>query len=450
MRLLGIDIGEHEVRVARADRFLGVVRVIGIERIPLPSSDALPAVLSELAGGRPAAVFTALPAASVTHRILVLPFRDRRRLARTAPLELLGQLPADVADATVAVEPLGPAPGGSTVLAVVARRADLEALAAPLAAAGLGPARIDLAPLPALNLLPAGDEDLALLLADATRSALAVRRGGRLAGLRALGAAADDPAALAAEVRWSLAALGPPPTRLVVGGPAAGPALVAALAAATRTRVEPLAAAVAVPAATDPDALAACAVALGLVAGAARRMRIGIDLGGERRAPGSLRRSAALALLALACGALDLGLVHHGLVRRDAALARAVAAEASVALPGVRLRAPRAQLEAAVAAAAGRRDRLGAAPVLEVLRELSGRVPPALALDLDELAIEPDGVLLHGRTESFDAVEALRRALASSPLLGEVTPEETRTTVDGRRVEFRLRAARRRVAGASS
>src|SRR6266480_3389995 len=63
--------------------------------------------------------------------------------------------------------------------------------------------------------------------------------------------------------------------------------------------------------------------------------------------------------------------------------------------------------------------------------DLSARVPHALRLDLDELAVERDSVLLHGRAESFDAVDALRRALSASPLLADVTAGETRTTVAG-------------------
>ena len=89
-------------------------------------------------------------------------------------------------------------------------------------------------------------------------------------------------------------------------------------------------------------------------------------------------------------------------------------------------------------------------PVLEVLRELSARVPDALRLDLDELVIEPDVVRLHGQAESFDAVEGLRAALAASPMMREVVADETRTTVDGKRVEFRLRAVRRTAVGAPS
>ena len=77
-------------------------------------------------------------------------------------------------------------------------------------------------------------------------------------------------------------------------------------------------------------------------------------------------------------------------------------------------------------------------------------MPPTLALDLDELVVEPEGVRLHGRTDSFGTVDALRAALAGSPLLSEVTAEETRAAVDGRHVEFRLRAARRAGGGETS
>src|SRR5439155_1453581 len=353
-RLLGLEIAARELRVARGERSFGTLRLTALERRPLASRAALPGVLGELAQTRADVVLTALPAASATHRFLTLPFRDRGRLVRTAPLELLGQLPLDPAGLAVACEPLGPAPGGSAVLAAAVRRDELEAHGALLAGAGLAPARVDLAPLPAWNLLPAVRDDQALVVADGAASALALRRGGRLAGLRALGGSAREPAALASEVRWSLAALGGAPPTLVVAGADAGPAL-------------------------------------------------------------------------------------------------ARASEAAAALPGTRRVAPQAQLEAAVAAATRRAARLGGeSGPLEVLRELSARVPPPLRLDLDELAVERDGILLHGRAESFDAVDTLRRALAASPLLADVTADETRTTVDGRRVEFRLRAARKPALGASS
>ena len=103
-----------------------------------------------------------------------------------------------------------------------------------------------------------------------------------------------------------------------------------------------------------------------------------------------------------------------------------------------------------MASALRQRTRLGdGTSILEVLRELSTRVPGTVSLDLDQLTIDGDSLDLRGRAASFDTVEALRRALASTPFLTEVTADETRATVDGRGVEFRLRAARR-PSGASS
>src|SRR4029450_1352859 len=103
---------------------------------------------------------------------------------------------------------------------------------------GLPAARIDLAPLPALHLLPDGDG--ALVLADGGASALGLRRAGRAAGVagsRALGAGAADPGALATEVRWALRALGGT-ARIVLAGPDATrvqPALSAAAGATGRS-----------------------------------------------------------------------------------------------------------------------------------------------------------------------------------------------------------------------
>ena len=435
MRILAIDVGERELRVASAVRAFGAVRLGAVERIAFADRAELAAALERLAASRPQAIVTALPAALVTHRILTFPFRGRHRLAATVPFELLGQLPAAPDDPVVAFERLARTESGTVVLAAVARRADVDASLEPLVAAGLAPARVDLAPLPVWNLVPAAAGDTALVLADGERSALSVRRGGRIAGLRALAAAASEPTELAAEVQWALAALGGAPPTIVVTGPDAGPVAAALGAVPLRELTS-----------TTAD-VEAGAVAVGLAA--AGRQGVAFDVGaGTPGAP--LRPVAALALLALVLGALDLGLVRYDLSRRDAALRAAIARTAGEALPGTRLVAPRAQLEAAVASALRQRTRLGdGTSILEVLRELSTRVPGTVSLDLDQLTIDGDSLDLRGRAASFDTVEALRRALASTPFLTEVTADETRATVDGRGVEFRLRAARR-PSGASS
>lgn len=447
MRLLGIDAGERELRLAYGERVLGTLRLTRLVRVPLDA----PAAGAARPDTRTARLLAALPLTAVTHRTLVLPFRDRRRLAGVVPLELLGQLPVEPDDARVAFAILGPANGGTAVLAAVTRQADVEAVLGTVAGAGAPPAHLDLAPLPAWNLVPAALGDAALVLADGTRSAVSVRRGGRLTCLRALDVTPETPAAFVTAVRWALAVSGGAPPTVVLAGADASAAITTALATLPVT-VVPLAA-VAEPAAPPGGDLSACAVAAGLVAGAGRRRpatALAFDTG-HRAAGGSLRPVSALAAAVVALALLDWGIARHELVRRGAALTAAVHDEAAAALPGARLVAPRAELEAAVGALARRQLRLGAhGGTLALLRELSTRVPDTLRPDLDELAVEPEEITLHGRADSFDAVDTLRRALAASPLLGDVTTEETRTTVDGRRVEFRLRAARRPAEGAQS
>src|SRR5437667_1911253 len=266
-------------------------------------------------------------------------------------------------------------------------------------------------------------------LAGGERSPLSVRRGGRIVGLRALGTPATEPVALAAEVRWVLAALGGAPPTIVATG-------------ADRARI-----AAALDARPLADVDDACAVVAGAAIGG--RHGVAFDLG-LRPSGTSLRRVAALAAVAVVLACLDLGLARYDLARRDVALVTAIERTAAEAMPGTRLVAPRAQLEAAVGGAVRQRTRLGGGTtVLEILREVSTRVPPSVSLDLDQLTIENERLDLRGHAASFDTVDALRRALASAPFLSDVTADETRATVDGRGVEFRLHAARR-PSGASS
>jgi hypothetical protein len=443
MRLLAIDVAPGEVRIARGERRLGRVRLTATSRIRL-GDDGPAATLARLAAGGRAHVLTALPATAVVHRVLTLPFRDRRNLARTVPLELAGQLAAEVEDPVVAFEALGDGPAGSAVLAVAARHADVAAHAATLTAAGLAPARIDLAPLPAWTLVDARAGDAALVVADGARSSVSVRRAGRVAALRALGATPARAEAFAAELRWTLAALGEPPPTIVLAGADAAPALGATVAHALGIPVLPLGS---VTAAAGDD-LDACAVAAGLVLGTGGGT--GLRLGGSEPPAGSWRIARALAAAAALLVAVDVGLWHRRLAQRDALLADAIRSAAAAALPDAPLAAPRAELEAAVASL-DRGDARGGAPgALALLRETSARVPASLRLDLDELVVEPGALRLGGRATSFEAVEAVRQALAGSALLASVVAEEARATVDGRGVEFRLRAERRTTPGTSS
>ncbi|HXJ37401.1 MAG TPA: PilN domain-containing protein [Candidatus Eisenbacteria bacterium] len=422
--VLGIDLAPGELRVAHAERRrFGATRLVRLERIPYASDADLGRALRRLANAHPSAsVLTALPLAAAAHRLLSLPFRDGRRLRETVPLELVGHLPSDPGDVAIGFDTIEATARGTTVIAAAVRRDEITALRARLAAAALVPERVALAPLPIWNLVTLADATL--VVADGARSTASVRRAGRLAGLRALGASPGDLDGFVAEVRWTLDAMGGA-TTIVLAGPDATSELAARLDAEPIDRAASW---------RDPS-LGACALAAGLAAGPS----LTLDAARTAPAPAAHRRrvvglAAAAALVAVA----DLAIVRAGLGRREAMLAEATRATAAAALPaGTRLVAPRAQLEAAVGAGT---QGLRPGAVLALLRELSQRVPASVHLDLDELTLDGDVLRLHGRAEGFEAIDVLQRALAAAPGLRDVAAEDSRATVDGRGVEFALRA----------
>src|SRR5205823_12477595 len=87
MRILAIEIGDGELRAARALRTFGAARLAGVERIPFADASELRAALERLAAWHPQVVVALAPAALVTHRILTLPFGSRRRVAATPPVQ---------------------------------------------------------------------------------------------------------------------------------------------------------------------------------------------------------------------------------------------------------------------------------------------------------------------------------------------------------------------------
>jgi Tfp pilus assembly protein PilN len=428
-----VDVAPGELRIARAERRFGTTRLVGLDRVPCASGGARRAALASALGGRAHEVIAALPVAELAHRVLSLPFRDARRIAETVSLELLGQLPSDPGDVAVGHVAIGAAPDGTRVLAALVRRARVASI-------GLDAARVEAALVGAPRLVD-GDGDVAIVLADGARSAIVVRRDGELVGLRALAShPLRDGEAFAREVRWTLVALGGS-TRLVVTGADSDDDLRRQVARTTGAPVTSLAAVAATS--WRDDALDACAVAAGLIAGP------GLVLERPARQVGSARRVAVLAAAAAVLAVVDVGIVRWQLVRQDEALAEAVRATAAAALPaGTRIVAPRAQLEAAAGTLAGRPA--SPASVLALLRELSQRVPSDVGLELDELVLDGDVVRLHGRTDRFESIDVVTRALGASAGLRDVTAEDSRAAVDGRGVEFGLRATWRPTAGAPS
>ena len=434
MRVVAVEWTSEVLRVVVATARRGALVIVETRTVALADDDAVDAVLAEVAAARPSAVLAALPAGAVAHRLLTLPFRGAGQLRRTVPLELRGHLPADPGEGRVAYGVLERAAGASMVLAMLARDEDVARVRSRLAAAGLALRELAVAPLAAWTLVP-GDDDAALLVVDGRDTTIGIRIGGRPRRWHLLSAPPDAPEDLAAEVAatqtaWSQAGLRP-----WVAGPDASEAHLRALATALGRAAE------FVPPGSRLGAEAGATlrhylVPLALVQAAAGGAPVPPLLVGDASPQPRARRLAALVAAAVLLGVLDLGLLRWSLVGRAARFERAAVATAAAVLPGEPIVAPRAQLETVV----GRAGSHPAGTLLGRLREVASRMPAGLRVDVEELRLDDDHLRLDGRAPTYEAVDALRRALAASPRLRDVGTEDVRATVDGVHVVFRLRA----------
>jgi hypothetical protein len=431
-RGVGFERLGGERRVALAERRHGRIEVLAIERhTGDEGATGLPAFAA-----RPYRALGALPLAVTTHRLLSLPFTDERTLAHVVPLELRGQLPSDPPDGRIGFEVVAREERSAHVLALLVRARDLDAVAEDAASAGMIVAGVTPAPLALRWLLPP-DFTGTVLLADGRNSSVTVWQAGGPRVLRALGASARQADAIADELAWSLSGSERTAGPFVVVGPDASPGLVDAC-----RRDHPTAGPLSLGhLALDGDVAAvlaspvACALALGALD---PRAHVPFALAATVPAlftPRVRRLAIAAALLAV----FDLGVARLDLTRREARVRAALQAEAARALPGEVIVAPRAQLEAA--ASAERADGAAAyGTTLTRLREVSERIPDGLVIDLTRLTLEGERLQLVGNAPTFETVDVLRRALVGSARLADVTTDEVRTTVDGQRVSFRVRA----------
>ncbi len=465
---LALDVGPHTLRAALVERTLRSQRVLGVYAHPRAAGGDLGSDLRALAARHGITwdeVVSALPGDLATHRILDLPFHDRKRLEQTVPFELESHLPFDLEETVVDFLVLGTeADGTSRVLAVSAPKAAVREHLAMLAEAGVDPRLVDVASLTVLNVVreaaAARGGRLAYVGLDAMRTTVALLSDGRLLGLRVVSRGAGDPAGVEAclrEVRWTLLALadGEPLAALWVGGDAVEtPGVVAALGHALGTAPQ-LLDAVALP--SVPIALRGTQAAFATPLGLALRQTgdaasFGVDLRRgefayhrEREALWrGLTRAGVLATVAVVLMIASFLLDARQLSARRDAVRTELRAIFTAALPGVRTVVnEKAQLQAEIAALEKQRRLFGglapSAPrTIDCLRALSAAVPDDVPLDVEELSIDGGTIRLRGSTKSYEGVEAVKRGLAARPEFRNVEAKDVRTSVDGQQVDFRL------------
>jgi general secretion pathway protein L len=491
-QVLALALDAGELKAALVETSFRDYRVVAFHQRKMPVSDG--PVAEQLRQFitdhqiEATTVLSSLPGDLVTWRTLKLPFRDGKRLDQTVPFELESQVPFGLDDAVVDYHVLQRDRSGSTVLAALVRRHDLEAHLHLLSEAGLDPKIVDLVPLATLNTLQllgsALPSSFVFLGGSAERTIVAVYRDGHLLGLRSLlprpssaaafsplSSAADAGAAaasgegtksaeLAAEVRWTVLAMngGPPEVGL--------PCLFAAEAPGFESIAENLRSTLGVapqrleemPLAHVPPALhgevPGHAAALGLaLREVAPNQSVGVNFRrgefayhrGEEETRRALWRTGALAAAVLAVLTLSMYMRYNNLNDRSSVLQQQIREVFTQTLPEVvSVVEPRMQLQSEIDAEQrklellGGMAPLGGATAIDSMRVIASALPATMKLDVDQYLMDPESIRIKASTDSFESADSIKRRIDQTGYFGDVQVKDVKASADGASVSFRL------------
>lgn len=485
--VLALEVDAGEIKAALVEAAYRDSRVLGLFREPIAlDGSSLAEQLRRFVAkhGIPAdaTVLTALPGDLVTWRRIDMPFRDRKRLEQTVPFELEAQVPFGLDDVVIDYHVLRRDKEGSSVLAALVQREDLEVLLHAHQEAGLDPKVVDVAPLAALNALGLSEKplpaDCVFVGGSERRLVVAAWRDGTLAGVRNVVTAAarpvppppvegeeagapavpgSDPEELAraacAELRWSLAALwgGTPPAAtpcLLWGEGPLFDRLGALLGGDAELDVRPWAEGPSRRLAQPWNQQApGFVVALGLAQReVAPATAVGVNfrkgefayhrIQDELRA--ALWRTAALAAVVLLMIFGSSLAEQQRLAGRAEAMRSQVARVFSATIEGERPGPdPVAQLRATIDADNKKLEALGdvvpidGATAIDAMRELAVAVPTDLPVDIDEFTMDTGEIRIRATSASYETVDAIKQRIEERQYFGAVEVKNVKSNRDG-------------------
>lgn len=453
-RFIGIEFDDRCVRVAILSEEKGRISLVSADKRSVADTEELLQCLPELLGGERRLgdrLAAALPAREGFIRQLKFPFAEPRKIAAALELELGAQLPVAIESCTSDFQqPFAVSDGSWDVMAAAVRTDVIQDFLAPLDSAGFVLSILDLEPFAyaagLAELFPGG-----LLVSVKEQSiTIALLQNGRVASYRLLPVAASltEDARAQLVLRESAAlqgAAGCSDLPFCLIGPGASAALIERLESAGGRLQTPPVTGDERP--VDREFLPAVALA--------RRATI-TERGNSfnfRRGPFApksewlaLKRGLFFATALLVLSGLALGtaawLNYSGKASRAEALNQEMIRIYRETFPGepTVVDVPR-QMRGKISEMQKKNALYGAdssRSALSVLREISERLPQDLVVDIRELNYTPEAVMFEGSTASFDAVNRLAKALEQSPTFGPPQIADSKMSLDGSRVDFRL------------
>lgn len=465
-RIVGLDQAQDMLRVATLQGGFRGFAIQEVRSAPLPKEGGAPERFAGALAGlgltpplsSDDAIAVALPGGSVATHFVTLPFTDHKRIEQVLPAEVEGAIPFDLSEVVWDYTVLGQANGKTEVLVGIVKKSVLREHLDALAAAGVDPRVVTLAPLalaalgekglldrsaegaPPMSavLLDAGPDRADLALIDSGRPVLARALAG--ASAAAWEAAQNDETArsrllstLVRDLKISLRSRKATPRKLLVAGALATlPGAVDRLSRELQLPVEPL-----VPPAGDSGS----ALALGLAMRAqSPRGRVNFRKGefaftkDLSQVRGQMLR-LGLAVAALLTLGLALGIARVSSLRAQAAAYDEAVCSATRRILGNCLtdyRQALAQLSGGRSRAAG----IPRASAADILAELVARMPEGAMPLLDDVEITTTAVRVKGTADSFGKVEEMIAALKADKCFGEIKAPRTDRQRDSSKVSF--------------
>ncbi|HSQ00236.1 MAG TPA: type II secretion system protein GspL [Candidatus Dormibacteraeota bacterium] len=472
-RILSLEIGGAELKAAVLQTSFRDYKVAGFFSEPLNGNADEQIKQFVAAHTEPGdTILSALPGDRVTWRTFFLPFRDQKKLSQTVPFELENSVPFGLDEVVVDYQVLHRDGAGSTVLAALVQRDDLEQHLKLLQASGADPKVVGIGPLAALNVLslvPDRPPTFAFLDFGMHTVTVALYRERELVGLRALArqrpeaegngssaGAGEDPIA---DVRWTLLALNGAGLDedlpcYVAGDPALIDALERPLAAALGVEVRRLDRIGLHTLAPDVVKQApAFSSSLGL---ALREVSPNAALGmnfrkgeftfhrGQQELRRALRTVALLGVVVLVLTVLDMFVKYQQLRQQAAVLDTQIQKVFAATLPDLgRPPNPKGVLQQETDALRERVDLVtDIVPVststsIDILRAAAGAVPNNIRIDCEEWTMDPDAVRVRCNTETYTTVDDIKAGLEHSGMFSGVEVKDAKPDPKGG-IDFRM------------
>lgn len=475
-RIVSLEIGPAELKAVVLQTSFRDYKVATLHREPLNGAvDQQVRAFLERHGEAGDTILSALPGDRVTWRTFFLPFRDQKKLAQTIPFELENSVPFGLDEVVVDYQVLHRDRAGTTVLAALVPKGELEQHLELLQRSGADPKVVDIGPLVSLNtlsLVPDLAPTFAFLDIGPQSATVALFRERELSGLRTIireaagapavngdGAPVDTAGRLAADVRWTLLALNGAPLDddlpcYVAGDSAILNEVEHALAAALPVDLRRLDRVTLRNLTPEAGAQAAAfSQSLGLAlreVAPAGALGVNFRRGeftfhrGQQELRQALRTVAILGVAVLTLVVLDMFTKHQQLKSQADALDMQAQQLLTATLPEVgRVANAKAVLHDETEALRQRVDLLNdvvpvsSATSIDILRAVSSAVPNGIRVDCEEYTMDPDAVRLRCNTDTYDAVDEIKQGLRDTGYFTEVEVKDAKANPKGG-VDFRI------------